>query len=320
MEETLKMLDVYADFAENTMAVPVLKGRKTEGERFPGAVETYCIEAMMQDRKALQAGTSHFLGQNFAHACGIKFQSKDEREEYVWTTSWGVSTRLVGALIMTHADDDGMVLPPKLAPTHVVILPIFRDEETRAKVMPFVESLAAELRSKRYGGRDLEVEIDTRDLRGGEKNWGWVKKGVPLRVEVGPRDVESGSVVYARRDEPVKDKHTSTATEFVSSVTALLGSIQDTLLARAKQHRADNTVRIDSWDELVSYFAPKEGSNEPTGGFALVHWACDPAAEEKLKEHKLTVRCIPNEHDGETGSCIATGKPSPQRVVVAKAY
>ncbi len=320
VEETLKMLDVYADFAENTMAVPVLKGRKTEGERFPGAVETYCIEAMMQDRKALQAGTSHFLGQNFAHACGIKFQSKDEREEYVWTTSWGVSTRLVGALIMTHADDDGLVLPPKLAPTHVVILPIFRDEETRAKVMPFVESLAAELRSKRYGGRDLEVEIDTRDLRGGEKNWGWVKKGVPLRVEVGPRDVESGSVVYARRDEPVKDKHTSTATEFVSSVTALLGSIQDTLLARAKQHRADNTVRIDSWDELVSYFAPKEGSNEPTGGFALVHWACDPAAEEKLKEHKLTVRCIPNEHDGETGSCIATGKPSPQRVVVAKAY
>lgn len=321
VEETLKMLDVYADFSENTMAVPVLKGRKTEAERFPGAVETYSIEAMMQDRKALQAGTSHFLGQNFAHACGIKFQSKEEQEEFAWTTSWGVSTRLVGALIMTHADDDGMVLPPKLAPTHVVILPIFRDDETRAKVLPFVEKLAAELRAQRYAGREVEVEIDGRDLRGGEKNWGWVKKGVPLRVEVGPRDVEAGTVIYGRRDEPVKDKHSVTAVEFAEQVVSLLAGIQETLFARALKHREDHSRRIDSWDELLAYFTPTNSSSpEAHGGFAWVHWAGDPAAEEQLKEHKLTVRCIPMEHDGETGTCIVTGKPSPQRVVIAKAY
>jgi len=321
VEETLRMLDVYADFAENTLAIPVLKGRKTEGERFPGAVETYCIEAMMQDRKALQAGTSHFLGQNFAHACGIKFQSKEEREEYAWTTSWGVSTRLIGALIMTHADDDGMVVPPKVAPTHVVILPIFRDDATRALVMPFVEKLAAELRAKHFGGRGVEVEVDARDLRGGEKNWGWVKKGVPLRVEVGPRDVEAGTVVYARRDEAVKEKRSVAARELVDGIVDILGSIQDNLFARAKAYRDTNTRRVDSWEELLAFFAPTSGNAaELAGGFALAHWAGDAAAEEKLKEHKLTVRCIPEAHDGEAGTCIVTGRPSHQRVVIAKAY
>jgi prolyl-tRNA synthetase len=321
VHETLKMLDVYADFAENTLAIPVVKGRKTEGERFPGAVETYCIEAMMQDRKALQAGTSHFLGQNFAHACGIKYQSKEEREEYAWTTSWGVSTRLIGALIMTHADDDGMIVPPKVAPTHVVILPIFRDDATRAQVMPFVEKLAAELRAKHDGGRAVEVEVDARDLRGGEKNWGWVKKGVPLRVEVGPRDVEAGTIVYARRDEAVKEKRSVAASEFVDGIVELLSSIQDNLFARAKAYRHANTRTVDSWEELLAFFAPKAGNaSEPTGGFALAHWAGDAAAEERLKEHKLTVRCIPEAHDGEAGTCIVTGRPSAQRVVIARAY
>jgi prolyl-tRNA synthetase len=321
IDETLRMLDVYAEFAEQHMAVPVIKGRKTEGERFPGAVDTFTIEAMMQDRKALQAGTSHFLGQNFAHACGIKFQTKEEREEYAWTTSWGVSTRLIGALIMTHGDDDGMVLPPRLAPTHAVILPIVRDDETRAKVMPFANKLAAELRAQRFADRPLEVEIDDRDLRGGEKNWGWIKKGVPLRIEVGPRDVDAGNVVYSRRDEPTKDKHTVAAAELTATASAILGSMQGKLLERAKTYRAEHTRSFDDWQELVAYFTPKNAANpEAHGGFAMAHWAGGAAEEEKLKELKLTVRCIPLAGEDDPGKCIMTGKPSQRRVVIAKAY
>ncbi len=333
MEETLRMLDVYADFAENHMAVPVIKGKKTESERFPGAVETLCIEAMMQDRKALQAGTSHFLGQNFARAFGIKFQSKEEKEEHAWTTSWGVTTRLIGAMIMTHGDDDGMVTPPRLAPTHAVILPIVRDDETRAKVMPFAEKLAAELRAQRYGDRPIEVEIDARDVRGGEKNWGWIKKGVPLRIEVGPRDVDAGSAVYARRDEPSKDKHSLSAAELAKEAPAILGAMQQALFERAKAFRADNTKSFDDWNELVAFFTPPSGSSpdgssrakdaqnaEIHGGFALAHWAGDAAAEEKLKEMKLTIRCLPLDAPKEPGKCIMTGKPSEQRAVFAKAY
>ena len=194
------MLDVYADFAENYMAVPVIKGEKTPGERFPGADITVSIEAMMQDRKALQAGTSHFLGQNFSQAQEIKFQDQNSEVAYAWTTSWGVSTRLIGALIMTHADDDGMVMPPKIAPSHAVILPIYRDEEQRAEVLAYCRSLKAELAGLAYAGRALEVDIDDRDLRGGEKKWYHVKRGVPLRIEVGPKDIAKDSVFVARRD------------------------------------------------------------------------------------------------------------------------
>src|SRR4051794_15256151 len=191
-EETMRMLGVYATFAEQFIAMPVLRGPKTASERFPGAVDTYCIEAMMQDRKALQAGTSHFLGQNFSRASGIEFQTKDEKREFAWTTSWGASTRLVGGLIMTHADDDGMVIPPRLAPAHAVILPVYRGDDTRAKVDEYIASLVKELAEQRYGDRPLEIEVDRRDLRGGDKMWEWVKKGVPLRIEIGPRDVEGG--------------------------------------------------------------------------------------------------------------------------------
>jgi prolyl-tRNA synthetase len=316
----MRMLDVYADFAETEMAVPVIRGKKTDSERFPGAVDTYCIEAMMQDRKALQAGTSHFLGQNFARASGIKFQSKQEQEEIAWTTSWGVSTRLVGALVMTHADDDGMVVPPRLAPVHAVLLPIYRGDEGRAQVMPYVEALAAELRGKRYGDRAIEVEIDDRDLRGGEKNWGWIKRGAPLRIEVGPRDVEAGAVTYARRDQGPRDKHSVPRGELIDNASALLEQIQRGLFERASALREAHTRAIDSWDELAAFFTPKSSEQpEIHGGFAMAHWCGDPEVEDKAREMKVTIRCIPLEKS-EPGRCVLTGKPSPQRVVFAKAY
>ena len=222
--ETRQMLDVYAEFAESSMAMPVIKGEKTAGERFPGAVSTYSIEAMMQDRKALQAGTSHFLGQNFAKAQEIKFQSEAGQLEYAWTTSWGVSTRLIGGLIMTHSDDDGLVLPPKLAPAHVVILPIYKTPEERAKVLPFCEGLKKDLGAQQYAGEAVRVRIDDRDIRGGDKKWQWVKRGVPIRVEVGPRDIDGGTVFPARRDGVKCDK--VAPAEFVAKIAKTLGEMQ----------------------------------------------------------------------------------------------
>lgn len=318
---TRRMLDVYETFARDYLALPVIKGTKTAGERFPGAVDTLCIEAMMHDRKALQAGTSHFLGQNFAKASGIKFQDQHETEQYAWTTSWGVSTRLIGGLVMTHGDDDGLVAPPKVAPSHVVLLPIHRDAEGRAKVMPFVEKLAAELRRERYGDRQIEVEVDDRDLRGGEKNWGWVKKGVPIRVEIGPRDVDAGSVVYTRRDQGTRDKHQVPAGELVTGIAGILDAIQENLLARATAYRDENTRDVDGFDELLRFFTPANAKKpEIHGGFARVHFADDPKVDEALKEHKLTVRGIPLEGDAEPGKCLLTGANVAKRVLVAKAY
>ena len=314
-EHTMRMLDVYAQFVEGHMAVPVIRGKKTDSERFPGAVDTYCIEALMQDRKALQAGTSHFLGQNFARAAGIKFQSREEKEEYAWTTSWGMTTRLIGAMVMTHGDDDGMVVPPRLAPAHLVILPIYRGDEGREQVMSYVNALAAELRAQTYEGAPISVEIDDRDLRGGEKNWSWIKRGIPLRVEVGPRDVEGGAVMYARRDEGTRDKHAMPRAEFVASAATLLGGIQERLFERARAFRSEHTRNIDDWDEFVEFFRSDKG-----GGFALAHWSGDPAVEEKVKDMKVTIRCIPLEGADEPGKCIVTGEPSKQRVVFAKAY
>jgi prolyl-tRNA synthetase len=316
-EHTRRMLDVYARFAEEWIGLPVVKGEKTASERFPGAVETYSIEAMMQDRKALQAGTSHFLGQNFSRASGIKFQDQHEKEEFAWTTSWGVSTRLIGGLIMTHGDDDGLIVPPRLAPSQVVLMPIYRDDEGRAKVMKQVETLAAELRAQRYADAPISVEIDDRDMRGGEKNWSWVKAGIPLRVEIGPRDVDAGTVVYMRRDEAAREKHSVPVAELVARAAAILGEIQDGLLQRARAFRDANTRPIDSWDELVGFYGDDEGIS---GGFAMVHLADEPATDERLKEHKLTVRCVPLEGEKEAGKCLLSGKPCTQRVVVAKSY
>lgn len=322
LEETRRMLDVYADFAESELAMPVIKGEKTESERFPGAVTTLCIEAMMQDRKALQAGTSHFLGQNFARASEIKFQDENGSEVYAWTTSWGVSTRLIGGLVMTHADDDGLVLPPRVAPAHVVILPVVHKEENRAEVMSYCEALARELRGVRYHDRPLGVEFDTREGRGGEKVWQWIKKGVPLRLEIGPRDIAQDAVFVGRRDKPPKERAAQPRAEFVATVAAQLDEMQAGLLQRAHAFRQQHTRLIDTKGELYAFFTPTNTEKpEIHGGFAACHWSGDPAVETALKNDLgVTIRCIPMDAEEETGTCPLSGKPSRRRVIMAKAY
>ena len=320
VEETSKMLKVYADFAENYMAMPVICGQKTEGEKFPGAVATYSIEAMMQDRKALQAGTSHFLGQNFAKASGIKYLSESGTQEYAWTTSWGVSTRLIGGMIMTHSDDDGLVLPPRLAPTHVVILPVLREDADKAAVMEYCESLKREIAAQTYDGRPIRVEIDARDIRGGEKAWGWVKKGVPIRLEVGPRDMADGAVFMSRRDDG--SKKGLPRAEFVAEAASILAEIQSAMFERAKKYRDENTVNIDTKDDFYKFFTPQnEAKPEIHGGFAMAHFDGSAEVEDMLrKDLKVTVRCVPLEGDKTPGICPFTGRPSRQRVVFAKSY
>ncbi len=320
-EETQRMLDVYAEFAREHIALPVFAGEKSESERFPGAVQTLCIEAMVQDRKAIQAGTSHFLGQNFSRASGIQFQTRDGRQEFGWTTSWGMSTRMIGTLIMAHADDDGLVLPPRIAPTHIVIVPITPKEETRVAVLEAADKLAHDLRREHYAGAPIAVEVDRRDLGGGVKNWEWIKKGVPLRVEIGPRDLESGKVAVSRRDQPVKAKEFLAADEFVNSVAEMLDSIQNNLLQRATEFRDAHTREIDSKEEFYAFFTPKNtGKPEIHGGFALAHWNGSREVEEKIKaDLKVTIRCIPFS-ESESGNCIFTGEPSAKRVIWAKSY
>ena len=319
--ETKQMLEIYAKFAEQYMAMPVIQGEKTAGERFPGAVATYAIEAMMQDCKALQAGTSHFLGQNFAKAQNIKYLSAEGREEFAWTTSWGVSTRLVGGLVMTHSDDDGLVLPPRLAPKQIVILPITPKEPDRAPVLEYCEKLAAELSALQYGDTKLQVEIDRRDLRGGEKVWQQIKKGVPIRLEIGPRDVQSDSVFMGRRNFAPTDKTSLPRTQFVATVCTLLDEIQQSLFDRAASFRKANTVELKSLDEFRSYFTPSnQDKPEIHGGFAMCNFSEDPGMEELLKELKVTIRCIPLNDSTPTGPCLFTGRPATDRAVFAKAY
>ena len=322
-EETEKILDVYEKFAREHLAIPVLTGEKTENERFPGADRTLCIEAMVQDKKAIQAGTSHFLGQNFSKASHISFAGRDGSKQFGWTTSWGVSTRLVGTLIMAHGDDDGIKLPPMVAPTQVVILPIIPKEKDRDSVMTAVHQLADQLNNVKYAGLPLRVEIDDRDMHGGAKNWEWIKKGAPIRVEIGPRDVEKGSVAVARRDKPHKEKQFIEAQEFLEEVGNVLQQIQSNLLAEATEFRDENMQKIDSMEEFIQFFTPSNKEKpEIHGGFALCHWAGSNEEEEKIaKDYKVTIRCIPNgDQFGEEGTCILTGKPSNRRVVFSKAY
>ncbi|MFZ1986176.1 MAG: proline--tRNA ligase, partial [Desulfatitalea sp.] len=320
-ERTAMMLTVYARMAEAFLAMPVLKGSKSAAERFPGAVDTQCIEALMQDRKALQAGTSHFLGQNFAKASNIRFQSAEEKEEFAWTTSWGASTRLIGGVIMTHGDDDGLVLPPRVAPAQVVLLPIVHKEEERSKVMEYTDGLAAELGNTLYGGRPLRVEVDRRDI-GGARGWEWIKKGVPLRLEIGPRDIAADAVFVGRRDKPHKEKSAMGRAQFIAQVATLLEEIQANLLGRARAFRDENTRPIDDRNTFYDYFTPKNAEKpEIHGGFAMSHWCGAGACEAKIKEDlTVTIRCIPFDAPQEAGRCIGCGQPSRQRVVFAKAY
>jgi prolyl-tRNA synthetase len=314
-EETLRMLGVYTQFAEEYMAMPVIQGEKTESERFPGAVSTYCIEAMMQDKKALQAGTSHFLGQHFSKTFNIKFLSAQSKEEFAWTTSWGVSTRLIGGLIMTHSDDDGLILPPRLAPLHVVILPILHKETDREDILAYCESLAKELSALNYHEQKIAVEIDTRELTGGEKAWSWVKKGVPFRVEVGKKECDANTVYVGRRDKTYKERYAQSRAEFVSSLPTLLDEIQASLLARARAFQKQNTVTLETQKDFYDFFSKEDC------GFALAHWNGSAEVEAKVKtDLSVTIRCIPFEQNPESGHCIFTGEPSKQRVIFAKAY
>ncbi|HAB98753.1 MAG TPA: proline--tRNA ligase, partial [Parachlamydiales bacterium] len=278
------------------------------------------IEAMMQDRKALQAGTSHFLGQNFATSCDIQFRNPEGELEYGWTTSWGVTTRLIGGLIMTHSDDDGLVLPPKIASAQLVIIPIVHQEESKSSVYSYCEQLASDLRKIHYAGQALRVIVDKRDMRGGEKSWSWIKKGVPLRLEVGPRDIESGQFGLLRRDKPHRESTQLTASEIVSRITEILDDMQNNLLSKATAFRNQHTVKIDRKADFYDFFTPKK-EDEVHGGFALCHWNGDPAVEEKVKEDlNVTIRCIPLDAPDEPGLCVITGEPSARRVIFAKSY
>ncbi|HWL51915.1 MAG TPA: proline--tRNA ligase [Chthoniobacteraceae bacterium] len=320
--ETETMLGVYETFAREHLAIPVFTGEKSESERFPGAVTTLCIEAMVQDRKAIQAGTSHFLGQNFAEASGIRFQSREGQQETAWTTSWGVSTRLIGTLIMAHADDDGMILPPRVALTHVVILPVTPKPDTRDAVLEAAEALATELRKQPFHGEPIVVEVDRRDLGGGVKNWEWIKKGVPVRIEIGPRDLAQGTAAVARRDRTPKEKEFLPTADLPHQLPGLLQAIQDALYQRALTHREEHTRRIDTKDDFYAFFTPKNREKpEIHGGFALSHWCTSPECEEEIKRDlKVTIRCIPREIGEEAGECIVCAAPSRRRVVWAKSY
>ena len=308
IEETERMLDVYADFAENWMALPVVRGKKTANERFAGALDTYCIEALMQDGKALQAGTSNFLGQNFAKAFDVKFTSKEGKLDYVWASSWGVSTRLIGALIMAHSDDSGLVLPPKLAPIQVVIVPIYRSDEELDQISAIAKELAAQLKLK-----NISVKYDDRDtLRPGFKFAEYEMKGVPVRLAIGGRDLENDTIEIARRD--TKEKQTISRDGLVPHIETLLVDIQNTIYQKALRFREENTREANSYQEFKELLDTK-------AGFISAHWDGTPETEKRIKdETKATIRCIPLNNKLENGFCMITGNPSTQRVLFARAY
>ncbi|MCK5837725.1 MAG: proline--tRNA ligase, partial [Desulfobacula sp.] len=317
-QRTLLMLDVYTKFVEDYLAMPVIRGRKTPSERFPGAEDTTCIEAMMQDKRALQAGTSHFLGQNFAKGSDIKFQNEEGKEAYAWTTSWGSSTRMIGGMIMVHSDDDGLVLPPRVAPAHVVILPIFKKGEDRRTIMESARSLKDALEEQQFHDRRVVVEIDDRDT-GGARGWDWVKKGVPVRIELGPRDLEQNSVFMARRDDPSHQKSSMDREEFIHQITDILDNIQDTLFNRAQARRKENTVEME--DKKTFYKLFKKAKGYHNGAFVMAHWCGSDACEETIKKDlSVTIRCIPFDSPTEEGKCICCDQPSSRRVLFAKAY
>ncbi len=326
-EETKRMLEAYRELCEETLAMPVLMGRKPEHEKFPGAIDTYCVEAMMQDGKALQAGTSHFLGQNFAKAANISFVNKNNEQEYAYTTSWGVSTRLIGGVIMTHADDDGMVVPPRIAPYQVIIIPVIKNPEDEDKIMAYIAKIQAALKPLAPFGEKIRVKVDKRDRKSVDKFWEWTKKGAPIICEIGMRDVESDKVMVKERlklNTP-EGKQIVLAEEFEQSVVSRLENIQSAMYMRAKDRLTAN-IRTDiaSPEEFRRYFAQ---SNEwipdnKQGKVAFVRgkWCADPQTEDILKEMKITIRCIPFDQSNSEGICLLTGKPAAMDVIYARSY
>ena len=309
-EETMRMLEIYRRFQEEDLAIPVIPGLKTESEKFPGAIATYCLDAMMQDSKALQAGTSHNLGQNFAKAFDITFLDRKNEQSHAWTTSWGVSTRMIGGLIMTHSDDDGLIIPPRIAPVQVVIIPIFTNDSERAETKAFAESIAERLHSRLDR---LKVVIDHRDdLRPAEKFFHWLQQGIPVRIEVGPRDVAKQCGMVARRD--VREKESVELESITAHVCDLLEKIQENLFQRALEFREQNTRRAKNYEEFCEIMKKE-------GGFVMAHWNGSPEVEAKIKgDTKATIRCIPIDPDPVPGKCMVTGEPSEREVVFAVAY
>ncbi len=318
IEETLTMHKVYEEFQRDVLAIPTIPGEKTEAERFPGAEQTYTVEAMVQDRKAIQAGTSHFLGQNFSKSQNICFAGRDNTQQFAWTSSWGVSTRMIGALIMMHSDDDGLVCPPRVAPQQIVIIPVTPKEESRQAVLDHCEELARTLRAKTFHGQPLRVLVDKRDLGGGAKKWEWVKKGVPVRLEIGPRDLEKGSVCLQRRDRPANEKSFVPETELIDTAADILQSIQDALLQRAISFRDSHIRPASTLRELEENF-----SGEGDADWLQVPWDGSPEEEEALaKRLRISIRCIPLGElgQGEPAPCILTGRMTTRRVLWARSY
>lgn len=317
-KDALKMLDLYAAFARDYMAMPSIKGEKSENERFPGALHTYTFEMMMQDGKALQAGTSHDLGQNFSKAAGIKYLSKEGEERFCHTTSWGVTTRLIGAMIMMHGDDDGLILPPRVASAHVAIIPIIHKEETRDLIENYCNELSVALKQKHYFHRPVDVVVDHRNLRGGEKNWHWIKKGVPLRLEIGMREIEEGAISLSIRTSDYKDKHFVTREELLEKLPLYLDEVHHTLLKRAEAFLQSRVERVADKEAFYAFFQDKE---ERAPGFAKVFFAGSPKEEDQIKKDlNVTVRCIPFECEEEEGTCFYTGKRTKTQVLFAKSY
>jgi prolyl-tRNA synthetase len=322
LKETRLMHEVYREFVENVLGLAVIPGEKSESERFPGAVNSFTVEAMVQDRKAIQAGTSHFLGQNFAKASDIKFVTQSGETDFAYTTSWGVSTRLIGAVVMTHSDDDGLRLPPKIAPSHVVILPVVPKPELQGQVFEYAHNLASQLRQVSFNGTKLVVEVDTRDERGGEKNWQWIKKGIPLRIEVGPRDIQNNALVLYRRDRPHKEKNLLSLSDCVNSVSSILEDMQSNMLKSSRDFLSQHTVSdISDFEDFKRFFTPKNTEKpEIHGGFVKAKWCGKRDSEAKLADLKVTIRCIPLEQSGTEGKCVLTGEKATTDVIFGKAY
>ncbi|CAK0746156.1 Proline--tRNA ligase [Azospirillaceae bacterium] len=315
-EETMRMLDVYRAFAEEVLALPVITGEKPPHERFPGADDTYCIEAMMQDGKALQAGTSHYLGQHFAKASNIVYQSAEGGTEHAYTTSWGVSTRLIGGVIMAHADDNGLRLPPRIAPRHIALVPIIRNAEDASSVEAFIKDLEIELKRKTFAGEPVRVIVDRRDIPSVEKRWQWVKKGTPIVCEIGPKDVAKGSVAAIRRDGELKAAFIPRET-FIADIEQTLGEIQDSLFKQAKTYTESRIVSVSDPKAFREMFS---GEDSLTRCFVRAKWSGDPATLAVLDEMGVTVRCIPFDQDGEPGTCILSGVLATRDAIFAKAY